>query len=333
METPHSILVVDDDDALRRSTVEYLERLGYTTISATSAEDALDMMKLFQADIVLTDISMKGMNGLELTRSITANYNSEVIVMTGYIAEHSYEEAVGAGASDFIFKPFRFEELNLRIRRVIREITLKKRHAEMVKELEALAVTDGLTGLYNQRHFYQQLKKEIERHLRYNAPLSLMLFDIDNFKQFNDTYGHLEGDNVLVTLSQITQNCLRSMDSAYRYGGEEFTVILPETDLEHSTIVGERIRNLFSEYAFTPALADQNPHGDELMHPNATAEKADPKSNTTMTAGIVHATISIGVTQYSPLDTINRFIKRADRAMYLSKKGGRNRLTALPAKH
>ena len=328
---PHSILVVDDDDALRRSTAEYLERLGYTTMSAASAEDALNMMKLFQADIVLTDISMKGMNGLEFTRIITNSYPSEVIVMTGYIAEHSYEEAVGAGASDFIFKPFRFEELNLRIRRVIREITLKKRHAEMVKKLEALAVTDGLTGLYNQRHFYQQLKAEIKRHLRYNAPLSLMLFDIDNFKQFNDTYGHLEGDNVLVTLSQITRNCLRSMDSAYRYGGEEFTVILPETDLKQATIVGERIRESFFEHRFTPALPEEVTGEAESTSSSVSPEKMNEASSPAPNEG-VHATISLGVTQFSPMETITGFIKRADTAMYQSKVGGRNRLTALPAK-
>ncbi|MBF0199841.1 MAG: diguanylate cyclase [Desulfamplus sp.] len=302
-----SILIVDDDDAIRSTAEEFLELSGYSTISSSSGEEALGLLKYYQPDIVLTDISMHGMSGLELTRTIRTLYPTvEVIVMTGYIADHSYEEAVNAGASDFIFKPFRFEELNLRIKRVLREITLKKQHAEAIKKLEELAVTDGLTGLYNQRYFYQQLKAEIERCLRYKSPLSIILFDIDHFKKFNDTYGHLEGDNVLMAVAKIVGSCLRAMDSAYRYGGEEFTVILPETKLDQACIVGDRIRKSFSQETFNP------------MPVNG---KTPVKES---------CTISLGVTQFKEEDTVITFVKRADQAMYQSKKSGRNRLTSLP---
>ncbi|MBF0302022.1 MAG: diguanylate cyclase [Desulfamplus sp.] len=293
-----SIMIVDDDDAIRETTEEFLKFLGYSTISTSSAEDALSMLNLFQPDIILTDIAMEGMNGLDMTRIIKETHPVEVIVMTGYIAEHSYEEAIQAGASDFIFKPFRFEELSLRIKRVIREMNLKRQHEELVQTLEMLAITDGLTGLYNHRHFYQQLNAEIQRHIRYKTTLSLLLMDIDHFKIFNDTWGHLEGDKILMELGVMIKSCLRNMDSAYRYGGEEFTVILPETNLDSACVVGERIRVLFASKRFFPAEGQQT-----------------------------SATISVGVAQFNENESIPSFIKRADMAMFKSKQGGRNRVS------
>jgi diguanylate cyclase (GGDEF)-like protein len=296
-----SILIVDDDTAVKSSVQEFLEMSGANVITASSAEEALGLLNTSTPDVVLTDIMMKGMDGLELTRFVRKNYGVAVIVMTGYSADYSYEEAVNAGASDFIFKPFRFEELDLRIKRVIREVKLKKEHAKMVYRLEELAITDGLTGLYNSRHFFSQLKVEIERHTRYHHPLSLLLLDIDKFKNFNDTWGHIEGDKVLMAMGEIITSCLRSNDTAYRYGGEEFTVILPETRVDEACLVGERIRGTLAQHKFTP----------------------DKRTE-------VKETISLGATQLSAKDTLESFIKRADMAMYESKKAGRDRLTCLP---
>ncbi|MBF0468575.1 MAG: diguanylate cyclase [Desulfamplus sp.] len=293
-----SIMIVDDDDAIREMAEEFLKFTGYSTISTSSAEEAIEMLKLFQPDIILTDISMQGISGLELTRIVKQTHPVEVIVMTGYIAEHSYEEAIRAGASDFIFKPFRFEELHLRIKRVIREMNLKRQHDELIKKLEMLAITDGLTGLYNQRHFYQQLGSEIERTERYSTALCLLLLDIDYFKKFNDTWGHLEGDKVLMELGKMIKSCLRNMDSAYRYGGEEFTVILPETSIEKGCVVGERIRKVFESKSFFPA------RGKEIK-----------------------STISVGAAQLNQNESITSLIKRADMAMFKSKNNGRNRVT------
>ncbi len=295
-----SILVVDDDIAIKDNTEEFLKRSGYITASASSGEDAVKMMESFVPDIVITDIMLTGMDGLELTRLIKKRYKSEVMVMTGYGAVYSYEEAVNAGASDFIFKPFRFEELALRVKRVIRELKLKRKNEQMITELEALAITDGLTKLYNSRYFFKQIKSEMKRHIRYLRPLSLLLMDIDDFKDFNDTYGHLEGDRVLIKVGEIITSCLRTMDTAYRYGGEEFTVILPETELKKACIVGERIRK---------ALLNGKFH---------------TKSRKDLTV-----TISVGGTELSKNDDCHSFIRRADKAMYLSKLNGKNRVTCL----
>jgi diguanylate cyclase (GGDEF)-like protein len=251
--------------------------------------------------IVITDILMAGMDGLELTDIIKRDHDTDVIVITGYSGNYSYEDAIGKGASDFIFKPVRYEELILRINRVLRERNLARDRAEMLVKLKKMAITDGLTQLYNSRYFYTQIDMEIDRQKRYRHPLSLLLLDIDNFKAYNDTFGHLDGDKVLMRLGKTIKNCLRTMDSAYRYGGEEFTVILPETSLNKAVTVASRIQNRLSEETFVSMTGTQST-----------------------------ITLSIGVTEYHPGEEVSAFIQRADKAMYRSKENGKNTITVLP---
>lgn len=294
----HSILIVDDDTAIMEAVEEYLNILNYDVKSASNADEALKILESFKPDIVLTDIMMQGMDGLELTRKIKASFDTDVIVMTGYSAAYSYEEAIQAGAGDFIFKPFRFEELDLRIKRVLREAELQKERTLLLKELEKLAITDALTGLYNSRHFFSQIKTEIKRYDRYFRALSLLIIDIDFFKQYNDTWGHLEGDKVLMGIGQVISSCMRSMDTAYRYGGEEFAILLPETKLQKACVVGARIKDNISSTLFEP----------------------EP--------GILKSvTVSIGATELKEGEDFRSFISRTDKALYKSKDSGRNKLT------
>jgi two-component system cell cycle response regulator len=294
------ILIVDDDEAIRDSMYEFMERAGFNAFAAASAEDAITILKANTIEIVITDIMLPDQDGLELTDLIKANYDIDVIVMTGYSGNYSYEEAINKGASDFIFKPVRFEEVLLRLKRVLRERQLTKERVQILEKLEKLAITDGLTKLYNLRHFYNQLEVEVDRSNRYGHSLGLLLLDIDRFKDYNDTYGHLEGDKVLIRLSQTISSCLRTMDSAYRYGGEEFTIILPETGGAEAKTVAHRIREAVAAEKFIP-------------EPN----KPD------------QVTISIGVTEYCQEEEFADFIKRADKAMYLSKLDGRNKVSSL----
>ncbi len=294
----HSILIVDDDTAIMEAVEEYLNILNYDVKSASNADEALKILDSFKPDIVLTDIMMQGMDGLELTRRIKESFETDVMVMTGYSAAYSYEEAIQAGAGDFIFKPFRFEELNLRIKRVLREAELKRERALLLKELEKLAITDALTGLYNSRHFFSQIKTEIKRYDRYSRALSLLIIDIDFFKQYNDTWGHLEGDKVLMGIGQVINSCMRSMDTAYRYGGEEFAILLPETRLQKACVVGARIKDNISSTLFEP-------------------EPGIEKS----------VTVSIGATELKEGEDFRSFISRTDKALYKSKDSGRNKLT------
>lgn len=178
----------------------------------------------------------------------------------------------------------------------LRNITERKK-AEA--ELKRLVITDDLTGLYNQRYFYTQLTKEVERAKRHNRPLSLLLIDVDLFKEFNDTYGHWEGDFVLKKIGELLMKNVRDIDIAFRYGGEEFTVILPETNHEDAMIVAERIRKAVAQTLFYPFTLDGQPD-------------------------IVSKTVSIGTTEFHQEDTLKSFLKRADNAMYQAKKSGRN---------
>ena len=168
---------------------------------------------------------------------------------------------------------------------------------ESEKRYMELSITDGLTLLYNSRHFFERLGSEIERAVRYDSFLSLILLDIDDFKQYNDTYGHPEGDKVLARLGEVIRESSRKADSAYRYGGEEFTVILPETEVESAVNVAERIRNGLESLIFSPASGEE-----------------------------VHKTVSIGVAQYRPHEELSSFMNRADTAMYQAKEQGKNRV-------
>ncbi len=300
---PH-ILIVDDDLSIRDAMHEFIEMSGYEASVASSAEEAVDALSINTIEVVITDIMLPGMNGLELTDRIKRNHDIDVIVMTGYSTEYSYEEAINKGASDFVFKPVRFEELLLRLKRVLNERRLNQDRVHMLEKLKKLSITDGLTQLFNSRHFYNQLKGEIERFNRYGHKLSLLLLDIDKFKDFNDTYGHLEGDKVLVRLGRIIKSCLRKMDTAYRYGGEEFTIILPGTHGEEARTVAERLRSAVVTEDFTDG------HATDL-----------------------EITISIGVTQYRQKEEISSFVQRADQAMYQSKQAGRNKVSCIFDEH
>jgi diguanylate cyclase (GGDEF)-like protein/PAS domain S-box-containing protein len=183
----------------------------------------------------------------------------------------------------------------------IRNITKRKEAEDMLRESERryheLSIIDDLTQLYNSRHFYQQLKAEIERADRYKQPLTLLLLDIDNFKQFNDAYGHIEGDRVLTRFGQMIKGCLRQTDSAYRYGGEEFTILLPMSTSEDGVVTAERVKTELKKEVFPPVSGKK-----------------------------VHMTVSVGLVQYKPPEDIKAFVHRVDQLMYQAKKNGKNRL-------
>lgn len=178
---------------------------------------------------------------------------------------------------------------------LLQDITERKRAEEALRKSEEryreLSIVDALTQLYNSRHFYNQLKMEINRATRYQEPLTLILLDLDNFKAFNDVYGHVEGDQILSQFGRVVKRCLRQTDSAYRYGGDEFTLLLPMTTGEHGLVIAERIRTELKKEIFSP----------------------DPGKNIQITA-------SIGIAQYKIDEDIKSFIQRVDRLMYKAKK-------------
>jgi diguanylate cyclase (GGDEF)-like protein/PAS domain S-box-containing protein len=182
-----------------------------------------------------------------------------------------------------------------------RDITNRKQAEEALKESEKkyreLSIIDDLTQLYNSRHFFAQLEIEIERSNRYKQPLTLLLLDLDKFKKFNDKYGHIEGDRVLSRLGQVISRCLRHPDSAYRYGGEEFTVMLPMATCDDGIITAKRIQKELKKENFSPVLGQE-----------------------------VYMTVSIGLAQHKPQEEMKAFIQRVDKLMYQAKKNGRDRI-------
>ncbi len=182
---------------------------------------------------------------------------------------------------------------------IVRDITAQKKMEEALRESEEkykeLSITDDLTGLFNQRHFYHQLRAEIDRIQRYKHPLALLLLDVDNFKIYNDTYGHLAGDKVLAKLGEVIKNSIRKTDSGYRYGGEEFTVILPETLGQDAVVTAERLRKRFVDEIFFPVPLEP-----------------------------VRVTVTVGVANYRDGEEIATFVKRADQNMYEAKGKGKN---------
>jgi len=176
---------------------------------------------------------------------------------------------------------------------------------DALKQSEAryreLSIIDNLTQLYNSRHFYNQLQMEIDRTNRYEEPLTLILLDVDNFKTFNDTHGHIQGDDVLMRLGQVIKRCLRKTDSAYRYGGEEFIILLPVTKCEDGVITAERIRAEFKKENFSP-----------------------------VSGGDVRMSLSIGVSQHRPKEEMKAFVHRVDQLMYRVKKNGKDGVYSEP---
>jgi diguanylate cyclase (GGDEF)-like protein len=296
------ILVVEDDTVIRELIHMFLEKSGFQSFTAISAEAALDILKTQEIGIVLTDVQLPGMNGLELTKIIRHSYNADVIIMTGYSLDYTIEEAMARGASDLIIKPIRLEDLLLRINVVLKNRSEKKENNRKLEELTNLTVRDDLTGLFNSRQFNNHITQEIDRSNRYFRPLSLILLDIDNFKSLNDTYGHLFGDKILSGIGKIIKSAIRIQDTAYRYAGDEFTIILPETELEKAIAVAERVRQAIE---------------------NETQLLSHPKPLT--------VTVSIGVVEYLADEEIKSFVHRADSAMYESKRKGRNNISFAPA--
>jgi len=231
------ILVVDDDQRVCEVLKELLGALQFPAASAPGGAEALKMLKDKPYTFLLADMKMPEMNGMELIRRSRENFpNVSVIAMTGYAEEFKYVDIVNAGANDFVKKPIDIAELEAKIVRCISERDLKK-------ELSRLSVTDSLTGLFNQRQFYMRLREEIVRSTRQKHSLALILLDLDNFKEYNDKYGHIAGDQALRHVGKAILRSIREgVDSGYRYGGDEFAIILIDSDILIAEEIGKRVR-------------------------------------------------------------------------------------------
>jgi len=285
------ILLVDDDPSILKVLEGLMAIFGYETETARNGFEAVEKLEQDFFHIVLTDMVMDGMDGMALLKFIHSNYpNIKVMITTGHERTFSYTDVIRAGASDFISKPFNFDELEAKISRIIREI-------ELMRQLELLSISDGLTGLYNRRYFDTKILEEVRRADRQNHDLFLAVLDVDNLKAINDKYGHLAGDKLLKTVGTTIKQCIReNVDWPFRYGGDEFCVILTQVSQDQALMTAERFIQSF----------------DETKMPL-----------TGLSIGLARFLRSPG-NKWS--DDIADLVRRADIAMYRAKETGRNRV-------
>ncbi|MDH5173658.1 MAG: response regulator [Elusimicrobiota bacterium] len=296
------ILVVDDDPNYRETVADILEDEGYKVSKVETGTASIEEVKKKFFNVALVDFGLADINGLELAKRIKAiDNNTYIILITGHASletalkaiemrEEIYSYVVKGGGRD----P---GQLKWTIKSALREqvLTWDKMEAENKlkranRRLEELSITDDLTGIYNRRHFYEKLSEMTARAKRYKLPLSLLMFDVDHFKSYNDTHGHLAGNRVLERVGRIVSEEIREVDWGFRYGGDEFTVILPETSKKDAIVVAERIRKSFEKCKF-----------DET-------------------------TLSIGIAQYDLKSDSDTLIRHADETMYKAKSQGGNKI-------
>ena len=286
------ILIVDDAP----DTLEIIQKLlsyeGYEVILASTGEEGVKKVEEEKPDVVLMDINLPGIDGTEALRRIRRiNPIQSVIMLTAFATVENAIQALKEGATDFIKKPFENEHLIHIVNQSLEKYRTLKEKEKLEGEVRRLSITDDLTGLYNHRHFFKTLESELVRLKRQKTSLSLLMFDLDNFKRYNDFYGHLEGDRVLKKIGEIIKNSIRhNVDSGYRYGGDEFAALLIGASLDQALTIAERIRISIEE------------------------------------AGFKSITVSIGLAEFRDDFDLERFVKSADDAMYVAKHSGGNRV-------
>jgi diguanylate cyclase (GGDEF)-like protein len=291
---PLTVLVIEDHPDQRDLLAIVLKREGYKVITASNGLEALEMLETESVHIALSDIMMPKMDGFELIKRIRGNSalkNIYLILITARIQEGDRVHGLDLGADDYITKPFSFSELLARIR-------VGSRVVQYQQHLEYQTQIDSLTGLFNRRAFDKKINEEFGRSKRYHSPLSVMILDIDNFKTINDTYGHHGGDAALVKLAETVRERTRQSDFPCRYGGEEFVLVLPETDQDSALQAAGKILEAIRACAF---------------------------GTTTRPFGL---TVSIGISSTSArfYSESRELVEDADRALYVAKNSGKDRI-------
>ncbi|HXV84822.1 MAG TPA: diguanylate cyclase [Candidatus Binatia bacterium] len=291
---PLTILVIEDHPDQRDLLAIVLQREGYRVVTAANGVEAMEKLQKEPVQIALSDIMMPKMDGFELIKSIRndpALKGIYMILITARIQEGDRVRGLDLGADDYITKPFSFSELLARVR-------VGSRVVQYQQNLERQTHIDPLTSLFNRRAFERKIVEEFERAKRYNHPISLLLLDLDNFKNINDTYGHHGGDTALVKISAILREKTRQSDFPARYGGEEFVLILPETDQESAFQAATKIHEDIRSQIF----------GTSTRHFNLT--------------------VSIGLSSTSAKEYADwrEMLEDADQAMYVAKNSGKDRV-------
>lgn len=294
------VLIVDDCELVHRLLGTLLTSLDGSAVSvlhAFDAEQGFWFAKRAKPDLILLDVAMPRVSGFELCKALkheAASTHIPVIFISGEADSTDKVRGLDLGAIDYITKPFDHAELRARVRAALRT-------KRLIDLLDATAQVDALTGLRNRNYFNQRLEEEMLAVQRYGRVLSLVLLDIDHFKKCNDKYGHLFGDNVLQSVAEVLKAVVREVDAPCRYGGEEFALILPETDVTSAILVADRLREATSKLEFQC-------HSEHFQ--------------VTASFGVSSTELCLFPSSLSS----RQLIQTADEALYEAKERGRNRV-------
>lgn len=283
-----NVLIIEEDAALATQLDNTFKAVGYRTWVVMDPKEGISLLQSNAFSVVITEMRSAKMNGSQVTQAVhKISDQTSVIVITPYSFISSAIEAMEAGAYGYITKPLNSSEIRIVTERAVERYFLLS-GKEDKEFLVDLAVRDGLTGLFNRRYFNELIMIEVNRLKRSPASLSLLMLDIDNFKNYNDTQGHPAGDVLLKDAAKVFNNSVRPLDVVCRYGGEEFIIILSQTDKTAAKIVAERLRVQVELY--------------------------------------LPATVSIGIASI-PEDAqeMSALIEKADNALYQAKKTGKNK--------
>ncbi|AMN42459.1 PleD family two-component system response regulator [Rhodoplanes sp. Z2-YC6860] len=297
------VLIIDD----RRSTAERLQTMLSSKQKAeieTNPSEAVFHAAEGNFELLIVSLALENYDALRLCsqlRSLERTRNVPVLAICDSEDNARMIRGLEIGVNDYLMRPVDANELHARARTQIRKKRYADRLRDNVQQSIEMAITDGLTGLYNRRYMESHLGSLLEQAGARGKPLTIMVLDIDFFKSINDTYGHDAGDDVLREFAVRIRKSIRGIDLACRLGGEEFVIVMPETDMAVATIVAERLRRRIASEAF----------------------------NITQGAKAIDVTISIGIATLDTADdTPSTILKRADQALYRAKRDGRNRVVA-----
>jgi two-component system chemotaxis response regulator CheY len=306
------ILVAEDDPVSRKILIKTVEAWGHQILAA---ENGLEAWQLFQQEnpkFVIADWLMPELDGVELCKKIRASETSGYIyfiLLTGKGQQKDIVEGLQAGADDYLTKPFDIDELRVRIRvgeRILnleKELNSKNQALERLNEqLETLAQTDALMNIGNRRAFYETIQRVHQRSCRYPNRYGIIMIDIDNFKNYNDSYGHAAGDEALRAIAATLKSSIRCSDEIFRWGGEEIVLVIMEQSLEQTLLAAEKLRGAVAALEIPHKGCDRG-----------------------------YMTVSCGAAAFKENCTDKEWetvLERADQALYRAKESGRDRVCA-----
>ena len=271
------VLVADDDSQFRQLLVRRAEKMGLSVLEVEDGNEAMEAVEGERFDLIVSDLYMPGHTGLEvIQKAQEKDPDIHAIILTASATVETALEALRSGVYDYLTKPLEsLADFEITVARALDHANLIRENDRLFREVQRLAITDGLTGLFNRHKLDEALANEFERARRYKRPLSIVMIDMDGLKTINDTYGHPAGDAALKMVADVIRGQIRRVDMPARFGGDEFVVVLPEVELELAAKIAERIcvkiqptekhEDMFSVSGGVAQLSDEHASAEDFL--------------------------------------------------------------------